>query len=87
MLATEDTGGEGPYGPAVASATICDRRVPQPGLTLAIDSKGVGSKTRNMGHAEERKEARDGSAVANATAATARTVITPLPPDASLEQR
>jgi hypothetical protein len=44
------------------------------GLTLAIDSGGVGAKTTNVGCAGVRKEATDGSAMANATAMTARTV-------------
>jgi hypothetical protein len=44
------------------------------GLTLTIDSGGVGAKTTNMGRAGVRKEARDGSAMANATLMTARTV-------------
>ena len=44
------------------------------GLTLAIDSKGVGAKTTNVGCARERNEVRDGSAVANATATMVRTV-------------
>ncbi len=43
-------------------------------LTLAIDSEGVGAKTTNLGCAREKKEVRDGSAVANATATTARLV-------------
>ena len=44
------------------------------GLTLAINSKGVDAKTMNVGPAGERKKARDGSAVANATVTTARMV-------------
>ncbi len=43
------------------------------GLTLAINSKGVGAKTTNVGCAGERKEARDGRVVANPTATMART--------------
>ena len=74
MWATEDAGGEGPYGSAVASAAIRDHRVPQPAGTHAINSEGVGAKTTNVGHVGERKEARDGIAVANATTMTARTV-------------
>ena len=44
------------------------------GLTLAINSKGVGAKTTNVDCPGERKEAWDGSAVANASATLARTV-------------
>ncbi len=46
MLATEDAGGEGPYSPAVASAAICDCRVPQPaGTHPRHQFQGVGAKT------------------------------------------
>ena len=42
------------------------------GLTLAINSEGVGAKTTAVGCVGERKEAKDGSVVSNATAMTAR---------------
>ena len=46
MLAMEDAGGEGPYGPAVASAAIRDCHVPQPAGTHPCHQfQRVGAKT------------------------------------------
>ena len=57
MLATEDTGGERAYGPAVISAAICDCRVPQPAGTHPHHQfQGIGAKTTNVGRAGDRGE-------------------------------